>query len=330
MNPTLVHTRPAATAGAAPTAPGRGASRRRTVAIGAWALAVLLAGCHGVDPLLTAPPPATRPDVVLRTPPELLDELAHAARAEADVRTLFTQPLWSDALAQPVEVFRAALAARQPALAGQAQALQAQLGALFTQAAALGTTARQLQVRLSALDEVRRQTQFNAYVAQRADLYNRRAEALRASQRAGGAAAAQALQVETLRGVRDSGKVERIDYVNSAGRVVESQYTAAHDEKQRARLLLPFAHAAAREQAERAAAETEQAQRLALVLGATRDSRIEAVERQLFEESDRITGQAWPRLETQHRALRTAIDGFVRLSGLNWPPVVSTHFTTRP
>lgn len=292
-------------------------------------LASALAGCHGVDPLLAAPPPATRPDAVLRTPPELADELARAVRAEAEVRALFALPLWSDALAQSPESFRASLAARQPALAGQAEALQSQLGALFTQAAALGSTARQLQVRLSAMDEVRRQTNFNAYVAQRADLYNRRADSLRASQRAGGAAASQALQVEALRGVRDSGKVERIDYVNSAGRVVESKYTAAHDEKQRARLLLPFAHAAAREQAERAAAEAEQAQRLALVLGATRDGRIEAVERQLFEESDRITLQAWPRLEAQHRALRAAVDGFVRLSGQAWPPVTPSSHSTR-
>ncbi len=287
----------------------------------------MLAACHGVDPLLAAPPPATRPDTVLRTPPELLSDLARAARAEAEVRALFTQPLWSDALAQPPEAFRAALAHRQPALAGQAAALQAQLGALFTQAAALGTTARELQVRLAAMDEVRRQTNFATYVAQRAELYNRRADALRASQRAGGAAAAQAQQAQALRDARDSSRVERIDYVNSAGRVVESTYTAAHDDKQRARLLLPFAHAAAREQAERAAAEAEQAQRLALVLSATRDSRIEAVERQLFEASDHITGQFWPRLEARHRALRSAIEGFVRLSAQPWPPAIpSPHF----
>lgn len=283
-------------------------------------LLALLAACHGVDPLLANPPPPTRPDAVLRTPPELRDDLARAAADEAAVRALLAQPLWSDALAQPVPAFAAALAARRPALAPQAEVLQAQLGALFTQAAALGTTVRQTQVRLAAMDDVRRQTNFNAYVAQRAEMYNRRAEAQRAAQRAGGAAAAQARQVEQLRGVRDSGRVERIDYVNSAGRVVESKYTAAHDDKQRARLLLPFAHAAAREQAERAAGEAEQAQRLAWVIQATRDTRIEAVERQLFDESDRITGQAWPRLEAQHRALRDTIAAFTRLSQVPWPP----------
>lgn len=304
-------------------------TRRGAVGLAAVALAAVLAGCHGVDPLLAAPPPATRPDLVLRTPPDLLDELARAARAEAEVRTLFTQPLWSDALAQSPEAFGAALAARQPALAGQAPALQAQLGALFTQAAALGSTARQLHVRLSAMDEVRRQTNFQAYVARRTELYNRRADALRAAQRADGAAAAQAQQVEALRAVRDSGRIDRIDYVNSAGRVVESKYTAAHDEKQRARLLLPFANAAAREQAERAAGEAEQAQRLSLVMAATRDPRIEAVERQLFDESDRIAGQAWPRLEAQRHALRAAVEGFVRLSGQPWPPAAASPHLTR-
>ena len=97
--------------------------------------------------------------------------------------------------------------------------------------------------------------------------------------------------------------------------MVDSKYTLAHDEKQRARLLLPFAHAAAREQAERAAAEGEQAERLAWVIGATRDGRIEAVERLLFVVSDRIRGLAWPRLEAQHRALRAAMGAFSALSG---------------
>lgn len=281
----------------------------------ALAALALLAACHGVDPLLANPPPPTRPDVVLRTPPELQADLARAARDEAAVRALLALPLWSDALAQPVEAFRAALAVQRPALAGQAEALQAQLGALFTQAAAVGTTARQLNVQLAALDQVRQQTGFVQHVGQRAELYNRRADAVRAAQRAGNAAAAQALEVERQRAIRDSGKVERIDYVNSSGRVVASKYTAAHDDKQRARLLLPFAHAAAREQAEQAAAETEQAQRLALVIAATRDTRLDAVERQLFEASDRITGQWWPRLDTQQRALRAAMDRFAALSG---------------
>jgi hypothetical protein len=293
------------------------------------ALAWALAACHGVDPLLANPPPPTRPDAVLRTPPELRDELALAARDEAAVRALFLRPLWSDALAQPPEAFRAALAAQRPALAAQAQALQAQLGAMFTQAAAVGTTAQQVQVRLAAMDQVRQQTKFNDYVAQRAELYNRRADAHRAAQRAGGAAAAQSLQVDALRGVRDSGKVERIDYVNSSGKVVESKYTAAHDEKQRARMLLPFAHAAAREQAERAATEAEQAQRLALVIGATRDTRIEAVERHLFDESDRITGYWWPRLEAQRRALSSSIHGFTALSGQPLPDPVPSTASTR-
>ncbi|MBP8143898.1 MAG: hypothetical protein KAY56_01065 [Inhella sp.] len=278
-------------------------------------LLTLLAACHGVDPLLANPPPPTRPDAVLRTPPELQADLAQAARDEAAVRAVLAQPLWGDALSQPTEAFRAALAARRPELAPQAEALQASLGALFTRAATLGSATRQLSVRLQAMEQVRQQTGFVAYVAQRAELFNRRAEALRAAQRAGGAAATQAMEVERQRAIRDSGKVERIDYVNSSGRVVDSKYTLAHDEKQRARLLLPFAHAAAREQAERAAAEGEQAERLAWVIGATRDGRIEAVERQLFEESDRISGQAWPRLEAQHRALRAAMGAFSALSG---------------
>jgi hypothetical protein len=291
-------------------------TRRATLALFCGAtLLSLLTACHGVDPLLANPPPPTRPDVVLRTPPELQADLARAARDEAAVRAVLAQPLWGDALSQPTEAFRAALAARRPELAPQAEALQASLGALFTQAAALGTSARQLGVRLQAMEQVRQQTGFAAYVAQRAELFNRRADALRAAQRAGGAAASQALEVERQRAIRDSGKVERIDYVNSSGRVVDSKYTLAHDEKQRARLLLPFAHAAAREQAERAAAEGEQAERLAWVIGATRDGRIEAVERQLFEESDRISGQAWPRLEAQHRALRAAMGAFSALSG---------------
>jgi hypothetical protein len=313
-----------------PRAPSRAPTRagRRPALLMALGLLALLGACHGVDPLLAAPPSATRPDAVLRTPPELLDALAQAAHTEAEVRALFTQPLWSDALAQAPDAFAAALAARQPALTGQAGELQRQLGTLFTQAAALGTAARQLQVRLSAMDEVRRQTRFNAYVAQRADVYNRRADALRAAQRAGGAAAAQALQADTLRGVRDSGKVERIDYVNSAGRVVESRYTAAHDDKQRARMLLPFVNAAAREQAEQAAAQTEQAQRLSLVLEATRDSRMDAVERQLFDASDLITGHSWPQLETRHRAVREAIQAFTRLSSLRWPPTVPSTPST--
>ena len=36
---------------------------------------------------------------------------------------------------------------------------------------------------------------------------------------------------------------------------------------------------------------------------------------QLFEESDRITGQAWPRLEAQQRTLRVAMAQFAALSG---------------
>lgn len=284
-------------------------------------LAALLSGCHGVDPLLAQPPAPTRPDVVLRTPAALRDDLAAAERDEAAVRALFGQALWSDGLAQSAESLRTALAARYPALAAQAPAVQQQLGELFTQAAALGTTASQLRVRLAALDEVRRRTGFNDYVAQRADLYNRRADARREAQRAGGAAGAQAQQVQALRGIRDSGKVERIDYVNSAGRVVESKYTPAHDDKQRARLLLPFAHAAEREHAERAAQQSEQAQRLALVIEATRDNRLETVERQLFDESDRITGYWWPRLEAQHNALRRAMAAFARLGA---PPLSSS------
>lgn len=123
-----------------------------------------------MDPLLAAPPPATRPDAVFRTPLELPHDLAVATRMEAEVRALCTQPLWSDALAQAPETFRATLASRQPALATQAHALQAQRGALFTQAAAVGSTARQLQVRLAAIDDVRRQTEFNACVEQRVRL----------------------------------------------------------------------------------------------------------------------------------------------------------------
>jgi hypothetical protein len=286
-----------------------------TRALPALILASLLAACHGVDPLLANPPPPTRPDAVLRTPPELQAALARAAQDEAAVRALLAQPLWGDALSQSPEAFRAALSARRPDLAPRAEALQGQLGVLFTAAAALGNGVRQLSVRLQAMEQVREQTGFTTYVAQRAELYNRQVDAQRAAQRAGGAAAAHAAEVERQRAIRDSGKVERIDYVNSAGRVVASNYTAAHDDKQRARLLLPFANAAAREQAERAAAEAEQAQRLAWVIGATRDGRIEAVERQLFDESDRITGQAWPRLDTQHRALRAAMAQFTALSG---------------
>lgn len=286
---------------------------------GALALLAMLGACHGVDPLLANPPAATRPDVVLRTPIALRDDLAAAERDEAAIRSLFTQPPWRDAPALSADEWRQALAARRPDLASQSPALQRQLGELFSQAAALGTTASQLRVRLAAMDEVRRRTGFADYVAQRADLYNRRADARREAQRAGGAAAAQALQVQALKGVRDSGKVERIDYVNSSGRVVESKYTAAHDEKQRARLLLPFAHAAEREQAERSAAQAEQAQRLALVIEATRDGRMETVERQLFDESDRITGLWWPRLEAQHRALRLAMAAFTQVSGQPLP-----------
>ncbi len=293
--------------------PSLAPTRRRVLALASLALG--LSACHGVDPLLANPPPPTRPDAVLRTPPELQADLARAARDEAAVRALLAQPLWGDALSQSPAAFRAALQAQRPASAPQAEALQAQVGALFTGAAALGSSARQLAVRLQAMDEVRQRTGFVAYVAQRAELFNRRADAVRAAQRAGGAAAAQLAEVERQRAIRDSGKVERIDYVNSSGRVVDSRYTLAHDEKQRARLLLPFAHAAAREQAERAAAETEQAQRLAWVIGATRDGRLEAVERQLFDESDRITGTAWPRLEAQHRALRAAMAQFSALSG---------------
>ncbi|MBN8503620.1 MAG: hypothetical protein J0L58_04025 [Burkholderiales bacterium] len=278
-------------------------------------LASVLAACHGVDPLLANPPPPTRPDVVLRTPYELAADLAQAARDEAAVRKLLAEPLWGDALSQSPEAFRAALSLKRPALAAQADALQARLGTLFTAASALGHTAQQLNVRLQAMDQVRAQTGFAAYVAQRADLFNQRADAHRAALRAGSSAAAQEAEAQRQRAIRDSGKVERIDYVNSAGRVVDSKYTLAHDEKQRARLLLPFAHAAAREQAERAASETEKAQRLAWVIEATRDGRIEAVERHLFQESDRITREAWPRLDAQHRALRAAMLPFSALTG---------------
>jgi hypothetical protein len=52
--------------------------------------------------------------------------------------------------------------------------------------------------------------------------------------------ASQALEVERQRAIRDSGKVERIDYVNSSGRVVDSKYTLAHDEKQRAACCCPL------------------------------------------------------------------------------------------
>jgi hypothetical protein len=180
-------------------------------------LLTLLAACHGVDPLLANPPPPTRPDAVLRTPPELQADLAQAARDEAAVRAVLAQPLWGDALSQPTEAFRAALAARRPELAPQAEALQASLGALFTRAATLGSATRQLSVRLQAMEQVRQQTGFVAYVAQRAELFNRRAEALRAAQRAGGAAATQAMEVERQRAIRDSGKVERIDYVKQLG-----------------------------------------------------------------------------------------------------------------
>lgn len=278
-------------------------------------LCSLLSACHGVDPLLANPPPPTRPDVVLRTPPELAADLARATRDEAAVRALLAEPLWGDALSQTPDAFRAALLRQRPALAPQADVLQAQLGALFTGAAALGHTARQLTVRLQAMNQVREQTGFATYVAQRAQLFNQRAEAQRAAARAGGAAAAQALEVQRQRAIRDSGRVERIDYVNSAGRVVDSKYTLAHDEKQRARLLLPFANAAAREQAEQAAAEAEKSQRLAWVIETTRDGRIEAVERHLFTESDRITGEAWPRLEAQHQQLRAAMARFSGLAG---------------
>lgn len=292
-----------------------GNGERPTPGLSALIAALLLTACHGVDPLLTKPPLPTRPDAVLRTPPALQSALTKALVDEAAVRALLSQALWSDALSQPTADFRRALLAQRPALATHAEALQPLLGTLFTQAAAVGTGARQISLRLAAMEQVRQQTNFNAYVSQRTDLFNRRAEAQQAARRAGGAAAGQSVQVAALQAVNQSGRVERIDYVNSAGRVVESRYTAAHDDKQRARLLLPFAHAAAREQAERAALETEQAERLALVINATRDSRIESVERHLFDESDRITNHWWPRLDEHQRELLRAMDQFTRLSG---------------
>lgn len=282
----------------------------------ALCVALGLGACRGVDPLLAQPPAATRPDVVLATPPALRQALAGAEQDTRQVRSLLAQPLWSDALAQSPDAFRATLARQRPELAAAAPVLQEQIGALFTQAATVSQTASQIQLRLRALDGVRERTGFARYVASRAELYNRRAQAQREQARYGGAADRYATEASGYRTTAGSGRVERIDYVDSAGRVVASRYTPAHDEKQRARLLLPFADSASRDLAERAAAEQERAQQLGIEIAATRSGDMEQVERQLYEESDLITQQLWPRLEAAREQLRQTQQ---RLLGLSAP-----------
>ncbi|NDY92596.1 hypothetical protein [Ideonella livida] len=274
-----------------------------------------LCACHGVDPLLAKPPPPTRPDVVLRTPWELQQALVQARQAVAQVRGLFSNGLWSDALSQSPQAFSQALARQRPALQPQAEALQAALGEMFTSAAAVDESASQITLRLRALDTIRERTGFVAYVERRADLYNRRAQAQREQQRYGAGADRFQSEAAGHQAVANSGRVERIDYVDSRGRVVESRYTPAHDERQRARMLLPFANQAARDLAERASQEQERAQQLALEINATRSGNLEQVERQIYDASDHITQDLWPRLDAAQQRLQRARERFHQLSG---------------
>lgn len=286
------------------------AGRCRPAWLGCLGVLLCLGACHGVDPLLANPPPPTRPDAVLGTPDDLRQALAEARQTEAQVRALLAQPVWSDALSQDPAVFAATLQRQPPALAAladQAAPLQAQLGALFTQTAALSQTAQEIRLRLQALDTLRQHSGVVAWVQQRQQLLAERAEARRQQARYSAASGQFEADAARQQGVIQSGKVERIDYVDSSGKVVASRYTAAHDDKQRARLLLPFANAAAREMAEQAAAEQDKALRAELALQAHRSQSLAQVEQQLFTESDLITERLWPRLEAHQQAVRQGL-----------------------
>lgn len=291
-------------------------SARVLIALPVVALLVL-GGCKGVDPLLANPPPVTRPDVVMETPAQLRSDLTASRQTEERVRALFAQPLWSDALAQDEAAFRDRLARERPALADRAGALRETLGTLFVDAASLSHTTRQIELRLQALDDIRARTGFQAYVDQRRSLYNDRAEARRQQSRHAGEAGRYGAEAGGYRSTINNGRVERIDYVNSSGRTVYSQYTAAHDEKQRARLLLPFANSAARDAADAAASEAEKAQRLDIVIGATRNRSMEQVEAQIFDESDRITLMLWPRLDQGRRKVTDGLQTLQNLTATN-------------
>lgn len=285
-----------------------------------WCWAVLIgsltiSGCYGVDPLLAQPPELTRPDAVLDTPYELRAELDAASTDESLVKVLFANPLWSDALGQDVPEFQSRLQQQQSMLAQDAEAIHAQLGKIFIEAANVSQSRHQIELRLEAMDEIRQRTGFIAYVRNRSDLYNQRAEARRLQQKHDSAATRYGIEADSLSGTANSYQIERIDYVNSDGRVVQSQYTAAHDAKQRARMLLPFANAAANEQAELAAQEAEKAQRLSMVIAATNDADMEQVERHLFATSDAIILDLWPGLEANRKRLGQALEAFSGLTG---------------
>lgn len=277
-------------------------------------LTITLSGCYGTDPLLANPPDRTRPDVVLETPDELRAELDGARTDESVVTVLFANPLWSDALSQDTTTFQSRLQERQPGLAGAAASLHAQLGSIFSEAATVSQTARQIELRLQAMDDIREQTGFVNYVRTRSDLYNERADARRQQEKYSARAGSYGMEADSLSSTANSYQIERIDYVNSDGRVVETQYTAAHDAKQRARMLLPFANAAAQEMAELSAQEAEKAQRLNMVIAATQNTDLEQVESHLFDASDAITNDLWPALEASRKRLRQALDTFSSLT----------------
>lgn len=285
----------------------------------------LLAGCHGVDPLLANPPPATKPDVVLRTPYELAAALDEARRDIQAANAMFATPLWGDGLAQPPDEFRLALARQHPGLAASASQIQAELAAIFSDAAELADLTRQIEVRLGALDDIRARTNFVSYINGRKDLYNQRADARRERDRYGGQAGYYGRQAATAQATASSYAVERIDYVNSAGRVVETQYTSAHTTKQNARAILPWYNAAAREMAEKADAEAVKEQRLNIVIAATHNPDMESVEEQMFAESDRITSGLWPRLEQKQREVRNRMGLFHLRTGASSPIPANTN-----
>lgn len=293
----------------------RSATTPRGATIFAALFLLLLSGCHGVDPLLQKPPPATRADAVLGTPFELRSELGLADIDLSLAKLHLSKPLWSDALSLTPAEFRALLSQRQPKVAGSSEAIQQAIGLVFTEAAALSTAAQQIRWRLEAMETIRQKTDFNNYVLNRKDLFNRKAEAMREQRRLSAEATRFGIQADAARSTANDYRVERIDYVNSSGRVVESKYTAAHDDKQRARLLLPFANAAAREFEEKAAAESERLKKLDLIIAATSSADMDQVESQLFTESDRLTGELWPKLESHRKNLRRALDSFAALTG---------------